>query len=1092
MLIQRPVPWTFEAVIGRGGMGEVWSARQESTGATGAIKVITARRAREHWVQAALRTEIRAMARLAHPAIVRILDHGIVPRGAGAPEAIAGLPCLVMDRVPGPSLKARLGQEPWGEVRRLLVRLLGALAHAHARGLVHRDLKPANVLLPQDQGLGGARLTDFGLAHTLDAGRRAEPHDSTTGTPSYMAPEQVIGDWRLFGPATDLYGLGCTIWALLCGRGPFAGLGDLSAICRAQVRDDPPAFAPRIEVPAGFERWLRWLLAKNPAERPGHARDAAEALAALHRPPSTRPAPALPRHWQAPDAPRPPPGESLFALRALPLVAREPEQNHTWFALRRVLEEGQAGALLLHGPAGTGKTHLARWLCERAAESGAVQVLSARHSPLPGARDGLAPMLRRHLGCVDLDDRTVHDHLARRLSPEALGGPGDRAGLAALVATGEGGTDQARFSSARERHHTLRRVLARLAAERPVILWLDDAQWGPDSLIFATSALAGREDLGPVLLLLTVRDGEVAERPVERELLGELAGHEATTSLAVGPLDRDGRRALVRELLGLEPVLAARVEARTAGNPLFAVQLIGDWIQRGVLSPGPNGLRVRDGADTELPDDLYEVWATRVDEVLADWPERARLGLEVAAVLGQEVDGQEWRTVCERVDADASSGLVEVLLERRLAAVGPEGPGVAWSFVHGMLREALERRAWDAGRAAGLHRACAEHLADPDALPTAHREARHWLAAGDVGKAIDPLKRAITAQFVAGDTRLARDLLEERARCLADAAVPPSDLAWAEQGLQASSLGRLMGDLARSSAICAETLAAARAHGWSNIGQILAEAGDVARHRNRLDEAQTLLDEAIARALELDDRKALGRARQRLATVLLERGRTRDCVAMADAAREDLFAVDDPVGAAICQLVKSLGYVRLERHREAIAGLLQARREYRETGCRWGVADVCVNLGDLARLQGDLDRAEALTREAGELYEATATGSLHVVRLNLALITLERQDWEAATPELAAQVEEYRALDLPRWGATARAGLLLCHAALRNADALADQLRLAEAELLDCGFTDPDVAALLERAARAALAAGDEGAASRIARLAILQNPPEG
>ncbi len=1088
MLIQRPVPWVFDRAIGHGGMGEVWAARHAVTGAPGAIKVITARRAQEHWVQSALRNEIRAMARLAHPAVVRIQDHGIVPRDSGAPASMAGLPCLVMDRVEGTSLKAQLGRAEWPQVRLLLHRLLGALAHAHARGLVHRDLKPANVLVPTAQGLTGASLTDFGLAHTLDAGRRAEPHDSTTGTPSYMAPEQVIGDWRLFGPPTDLYGLGCTTWALLCGRGPFAGLGDVSAICRAQVRDEPPSFQPLVDVPAGFERWLRWLLEKNPADRPCHAVDAALALDALHRVPGTLSLPALPRYWKTRAAPRPPPGESLFALRALPLVARETEQNHAWFALRRVLQEGRAGALVLHGPAGTGKSHLAAWLCARSQETGATQVLSARHSPLSGARDGLGAMLRRHLGCEDLDPRAIDEHLGRRLSGWALGATGDRAGLVALVSeTAEGGSAQARFSSARERHHTLRRVLARLSAERPVVLWLDDAQWGPDALIFAASVLERRDELGPVLVLLTLREGEVSDRPVEAELLDEIIGHEGTTAVPVRALSREGSRALVRELLGLEPVLAARVEARTAGNPLFAVQLIGDWIDRGVLTPGPQGLRVREGADTEMPDDLYQVWATRVEEVLADWPQRVRLGLEVAAVLGQEVDAAEWQALCGLVDAEASGALVETLVERRLAWVGPEGPDVAWSFVHGMLREAVERGSWEAGRAADLHRACAEHLSDPDALATAHREAQHWLAAGLLRQAIAPLKRAITAQFVAGDIRLARDLLQERQRCLDEALVDPADVAWSEQGLHASSLGRLQGDLASSAAICERTLASAREHGWSNLGHVLAEAGDVARHRNRLDEAAALLGEAVAHALAHDDRKALGRARQRLATVMLERGRYTECLEMAQAGREDLFAVDDPVGAAICQLVGALGHVRLGQDREAIAGLLQARREYRETGCRWGVADVCVNLGDLARLQGDFDRAEALTREAQELYEATATGSLHVTRLNLALITLERGDYDGAEPQLQAQVDEYLRLDLPRWAATARAGLILCHAARRRSEQLGDELRLAEGELVDCGFTDPDVASLLERAARAALAGGEDEAAARIARLAVGQ-----
>jgi eukaryotic-like serine/threonine-protein kinase len=164
----RPVPWLPLRPIGRGGRGEIWAARHTRTRAQAAVKIITPLRAEDESARVSLRNEVRAMARLSHPGIVRILDHGVV--GQATDPAHVGLPCIVMEQIHGASLIPHLGRIPWPELRALLLQLLRALAHAHASGLIHRDLKPGNVLVPDDQGPRGAKLTDFGLTHPLHAG----------------------------------------------------------------------------------------------------------------------------------------------------------------------------------------------------------------------------------------------------------------------------------------------------------------------------------------------------------------------------------------------------------------------------------------------------------------------------------------------------------------------------------------------------------------------------------------------------------------------------------------------------------------------------------------------------------------------------------------------------------------------------------------------------------------------------------------------------------------------------------------------------------------------------------------------------------
>ncbi|MCP4870453.1 MAG: serine/threonine protein kinase [Proteobacteria bacterium] len=181
-------------------MGAVFQAVHVTTDEVVAIKLIEASAERSERRNAALLQEVRAMARLDHPGIVTVLDTGTV--GAAAAEASdgrapAGSTWLAMEYVAGDNLVDRCGCADWQEVKRTLLELLDALAHAHGRRVIHRDLKPSNVLL--DSTSGRVKLTDFGLAHAVGS-QDADERKAVEGTPHYMAPEQIEGRWRDFGP----------------------------------------------------------------------------------------------------------------------------------------------------------------------------------------------------------------------------------------------------------------------------------------------------------------------------------------------------------------------------------------------------------------------------------------------------------------------------------------------------------------------------------------------------------------------------------------------------------------------------------------------------------------------------------------------------------------------------------------------------------------------------------------------------------------------------------------------------------------------------------------------------------------------------
>ncbi len=266
--MERIGPYEVERELGRGGMGAVFLARDPRVGRRVAIKLVT-----NPDVAVGLRrfhTEAQATARLRHPAIVTV--HELGEHG--------GRPYLVLEPVEGGSLKERLarGPLPPREAAELAHALAGALAHAHAQGVLHRDLKPANVLLTSS---GAPVLSDFGLARDLsDTRERLTRTGELLGTPAYMSPEQANAEPASVGPAADVYGLGATLYAALTGRPPIAGasLVELLNALLFKTPDPPSALQPG--VPPELDAICLRCLEKAPAARYASA---AELEAALRR-----------------------------------------------------------------------------------------------------------------------------------------------------------------------------------------------------------------------------------------------------------------------------------------------------------------------------------------------------------------------------------------------------------------------------------------------------------------------------------------------------------------------------------------------------------------------------------------------------------------------------------------------------------------------------------------------------------------------------------------------------------------------------------------------------------------------------------------
>ena len=252
--------YTIEAPIGRGGMGEVFRARDDALGRTVAIKVLPA--AFDPDLKRRLLREAEASRRLQHPGIATFFE-------AGEDDGVA---FIAMELVRGTTLRRRLaaGPLPLADALALATGLLEALGHAHAAGIVHRDLKPENVMLDET---GAARLLDFGLAlHTVDGDDPtmvAIPafHAAVTapgelvGSAGYMAPEQLRGEPG--GPRADLFAVGAVVHEALTGRPAFAGTSPAARMAATLFAE----IAPLPAEARALDGVLARALARNPEER---------------------------------------------------------------------------------------------------------------------------------------------------------------------------------------------------------------------------------------------------------------------------------------------------------------------------------------------------------------------------------------------------------------------------------------------------------------------------------------------------------------------------------------------------------------------------------------------------------------------------------------------------------------------------------------------------------------------------------------------------------------------------------------------------------------------------------------------------------
>jgi hypothetical protein len=750
--------FTIERCLGEGGFGIVYQVFDRERNARVALKTL---RHMDAGALYRLKREFRALTDLSHPnlaslyellsdgeqwfltmelvdgqdflAYVRgepLLPHEVHVSGSSITSAdLAAANAETGSAGPTPArLRTALTPDGLERLRRATAQLARGLHYLHSSGKLHRDVKPSNVLVTRE---GRVVLLDFGLVAELGARRDGEGAE-ISGTPAYMAPELATTD--PITEASDWYSVGVMLFEALTGTVPFSG-SFFEVLLAKQSRSslEPRQLVPA--VPAALNDVCRHLLSRDPAERLwGAATLVTDDMAD----------PAAPAS----------PASAPFVGRAAQLAALD--------AAYEVSRQGRPVTMYVHGSSGMGKSALVRRFIQgvrdRDPEAVVLEGRCCERESVPyKALDSIVDGLTQYL--AGLPDGRVEVFLPRDILALARVFPVLRR-VEAIVQSRQRGLDVPDSHELRRRAFTaFRELMSRLASHHPLVLFIDDLQWGDADSVALLTELLEPPDPPALLLVAAYRTEEAtSSEPLRMLLATKETSAAAVRELVVGELTADEARTLAHALMNERERATWSTDVlvgEAGGNPYFIDQLV---------RYGRSAAQSQDDARRQLTPHSDSVADVKLDDVIGARvgrlsPEARRL-LEVLAVFGQPLE----LSVATRAAGIESRELeaLGTLRTERLSRTRVTRSGEAIETYHDRIRETVLTRLEPAALTAH-HRSLALTLeasgaADPEAL------AVHFSGAGDperaAGYAVAAADRAAEALAFDRAARLYRLALD--------------------------------------------------------------------------------------------------------------------------------------------------------------------------------------------------------------------------------------------------------------------------------------------------------------------------------------------